>query len=104
MKWKDENTAKELLKNIDECRNKIDEYNRLISLSELSLIDLTIIQNAEYVFDKLIYDVDNNFWKCRINGTLKIYKWNDWKTGYKQLYSERHLKEYLDELFEEGIE
>lgn len=104
MKWKDENVAKEFLKNIQDCKDKIGEYNRLINLSERSLIDLRIIQNGEYVFDKLIYDFNNNFWKCRISDLRKIYKWDDWKIDYKQLYSERHLKEYLDELFEEGIE
>lgn len=103
MKWKDPIAANELIKRISDYRYKIHEYSKMINLCEIDLIDLLLIPNAEYVFDRLVYDFDNNFWKCRIGYQHKIYDKNDFNIVYKQLYSENHLKEYLCELFEESL-
>ena len=102
MKYTDPIAANELLKRISDYDFKINEYHKLINLCEIDLIDLLLISNAEYVFDRLVYDEDNNFWKCRIGYQHKIYDRNDFNIVYKQLYSENHLKEYLYELFEEN--
>ena len=102
MKWKDP-IAKELLKRISDYDSKINEYRKLINLCEIDLMELWTILNSEYVFDRLVYDEDNNFWKCRIGFQHTIYDRNDFKMIYKQLYSENHLKEYLYELFEESL-
>ncbi len=50
MKWKDENTAKELLKNIDECRNKIDDVE---SFEEITTTKAKNICKALKEFSKM---------------------------------------------------
>lgn len=103
MKYTDPIAANELIKRISDYNSKINEYSKMTNLCENDLIDLLLILNAEYIFDRLVYDFDNNFWKCQIGYQHKIYDKNDFNIVYKQLYSENHLKEYLYELFEESL-
>lgn len=72
MKWKDEIAAKELIRQLEECDRKCLELKYLKSSIEDKINSCLLIQYADYIKDRLLYDFDNNILKVNI-GNYSIY-------------------------------